>query len=140
MGGVKQFLISYVATGVVFLAIDAVWLGVVAKTLYRRELGSLLLDNYRLAPAAIFYLLYVLGVVVLAVLPAFTADRWTTALLNGALLGLVAYATYDLTNQATLRDWPSVITLVDLAWGTVLTAVSATAGYLVAAAVLRWTA
>ena len=123
----KQIAIAYAATAVVFLALDAVWLTTMADRLYRPALGKLLLDKFEIAPAAIFYLLYVAGVVVFAVAPGLASGRWTTSLGRGAFLGLVAYATYDLTNQATLRDWPWRVTLADLGWGSFVTAVSAAA-------------
>lgn len=126
-----SFIISYAATGIIFLAIDAVWLGLMANRLYRPLIGELMADDINLPPAILFYLLYVAGVVVFAVQPALSSGRWTTALMLGAFFGLVAYGTYDLTNQATLRHWPVLITVADLAWGTVLTAVSATAGMLI---------
>ncbi|MCS0497724.1 DUF2177 family protein [Ancylobacter sp. MQZ15Z-1] len=125
------FLISYLATGIVLLAVDAVWLGLMASRLYRPMIGELMADRISPAPAVLFYLLYVAGVVVFAVQPALASGRWTTALMLGAFLGLVAYGTYDLTNQATLRNWPTLITVADLAWGAVLTGISATAGMLV---------
>ncbi len=124
----KPALIAYAATAVIFLALDAVWLTTMADRLYRPELGRLMLDRPEMAPAAAFYLIYVVGVVVFAVLPGLESGRWTTALGLGALLGLVAYAAYDLTNQATLRGWSWRVTLADLCWGTFVTAVAAAAG------------
>ncbi len=129
-------LVAYAITALAFLALDATWLGVMADRLYRPRLGSMLLQQYLIAPAAAFYLLYLVGLVTFAVAPAFASGRWTTALGSGALLGLVAYATYDLTNQATLKDWPWAVTAADLAWGTVASAVAATIGYLAT----RWLA
>ena len=123
----KPALIAYAATAVVFLALDAAWLTTMADRLYRPELGRLMLDRPEVAPAAAFYLLYVVGVVVFAVLPGLESGRWTTALGLGALLGLVAYGAYDLTNQATLRGWSWRVTLADLCWGTFVTAVAAAA-------------
>ncbi len=125
-----RFVIAYIAVAVVFLVLDALWLGVFALGLYRRELGPLLLDKPNLAIAAVFYLLMVGGVVLLAVLPALDNGGWTRALWMGAVLGLVAYATYDITNLSTLRNWSLTVTLADLAWGTIVTAVSAVAGTL----------
>jgi uncharacterized membrane protein len=86
-----------------------------------------MLERFALAPAVAFYLIYIAGVVVFAVSPALQSGRWTTALGYGALLGLMAYATYDLTNQATLKDWSWTVTIADLCWGTFVTAVSAAA-------------
>ncbi len=125
-----KFLIAYVATAVVFFAIDFVWL-TRAVGFYRGEIGNLLLDEPKLGYAAGFYLLYVVGVVVLVVMPAVTAGSWVQALLMGALLGLVAYGTYDMTNMATLKGYTLRVALVDMGWGTFLTAVSALAGYFV---------
>ena len=128
----KTPLIAYLAAGIAFLAVDAIWLTVMADALYRPLLGDRLEPQFHLAPAIAFYLIYVGGIVFLAVLPALAAGKAATALLNGAVLGLVAYATYDLTNQATLRDWPLAVTLADIAWGMVVTALGASAGFLAA--------
>jgi uncharacterized membrane protein len=129
----KSALIGYCVTAVVFLALDAAWLTTMADRLYRPALGRLVLDRFDLLPAVAFYAVYLVGVVVFAVLPGLESRRWTTSLGLGALLGLVAYATYDLTNQATLRDWPWRVTLADLCWGTFVTAVAAAAGCLITA-------
>lgn len=130
----KSYVTAYVVTGLVFLAIDAVWLTIAAQRLYRPLMGDMLLDSFRLVPAMLFYFIYIAGIVVFAIAPAFATDRWTTAASYGAFLGLFAYATYDLTNQATLKNWPVIVTIADLAWGTFLTAVAATAGFLIARA------
>ncbi len=125
-----RYLVAYGVTAVVFLGLDALWLGVIGLGMYRRELAGLLLDQPNLPVAALFYLLFVLGIVLLVVVPALNGGGWTSALWMGAVLGLVAYGTYDITNLATLRNWSLVVTLADLAWGTALTAVAATAGTL----------
>lgn len=124
------WIIAYIAAGVVMLGLDAAWLSLAAGRLYRPRLGEMLLDNFRLAPAILFYIVYIAAILVLAVQPAITSGRPTAALLRGAALGFVAYATYDLTNQATLRGWSSVVTLADLGWGTTLTAIVAASGLL----------
>lgn len=131
----KTYGIAYIATGLVFLAIDAIWLTVAAQRLYRPLMGDMLVDGFRLAPAVLFYFIYIAGVVVFAIAPALTSDRWMTASSYGAFLGLFAYATYDLTNQATLKNWPVFVTIADLCWGTFLTAVAATAGFLITRAI-----
>ena len=123
----RHCAIAYVSTAVVFLVLDAIWLGTMADRLYRPAMGSILLERFALAPAVAFYLIYIAGVVVFAVTPALQSGRWTTALGYGAMLGLMAYATYDLTNQATLKDWSWTVTVADLCWGTFVTAVSAAA-------------
>jgi uncharacterized membrane protein len=124
---IRHYAIAYVSTAVVFLVLDAIWLGTMADRLYRPAMGSILLERFALAPAVVFYLIYIAGVVVFAVTPALQSGRWVTALGYGAMLGLMAYATYDLTNQATLKDWSWTVTIADLCWGTFVTAVSAAA-------------
>ena len=124
---IRHYAIAYVSTAVVFLVLDAIWLGTMADRLYRPAMGSIMLERFALAPAVAFYLIYIAGVVVFAVTPALQSGRWSTALGYGAMLGLMAYATYDLTNQATLKDWSWTVTIADLCWGTFVTAVSAAA-------------
>ena len=126
-----QPVIAYLGTAIVFFAIDFVWLAFIAKSFYAQQLGPLMRESPNLTVAGVFYVVYVVGVVVFAVMPAVRADSWTTALVLGALLGLVAYGTYDATNLATLKNWPTIVSIVDVIWGTVLTAGSATAGYFV---------
>jgi uncharacterized membrane protein len=126
----KAYAIAYVATGLVLLALDAIWLSFATQRLYRPLMGDMLLEKFRLVPAMLFYLIYVAGIVVFAIAPAFSSERWATAALYGAFLGFLAYATYDLTNLATLRDWPVAVTIADLSWGTFLTASAATIGFL----------
>ncbi len=126
-----KFLIAYVSGLVAFLAIDYVWLTRMANTFYRENLGDLMLDKPNLGIAALFYLLYVVAVVVLAVYPAIEKQQWILAAFYGGLLGLVAYGTYDITNLATLKNWPAVVSVVDMIWGTVLTASVATISYFV---------
>ncbi|MEJ8822757.1 DUF2177 family protein [Variovorax humicola] len=121
----RQFAVAYAAMSVVFLALDAIWLGSMAERLYRPAIGHLMRERFALGPALAFYAIYVAGVVVFVIAPALAERRWQSALGMGALLGLLAYATYDLTNQATLKDWPWRVTLADLCWGTFVTAVSA---------------
>ncbi len=119
----------YGATAVVFFAIDLVWLGVVAQGFYQRHLGHLLRADILWGPALLFYTLYIAGVLVFAVLPGLDARSLTRTLALGAFLGLVAYATFDLTSMALLRDFPLVVVVVDLVWGMVLTASVAAAAY-----------
>jgi len=116
----KQALVLYLMTLVVFFLIDMVWLGVVAKGFYRRHLGALLSPKVNWPAAALFYLLFICGLLVFAVGPALQRGAPLHALGLGAFLGLLAYATYDLSNLATLKDWPVIVTVVDLVWGTVL--------------------
>ena len=128
----RQIAIAYGTAAAVFLGLDALWLTTMADLLYRPALGHLLRERFAPGPAIAFYAVYVAGVVVFAVAPALHRRQWRRALGRGALLGLVAYGSYDLTNQATLKGWPWHVTLADLCWG-----VSATA---VAAAVACWLA
>ena len=134
---IKTYGIAYVTTAVVFLCIDAVWLTVMSSRLYKPLLGPILLDDFNVKAAALFYVIYIAGAVYFAVLPAFQSGSWTTAAVNGAVFGLSAYATYDLTNQATLKNWPVAVTIADICWGTVLTAIAVTAGFLVSSALSR---
>lgn len=124
--------IAYAGTLIVFLAVDAIWLGLVARTFYRDQLGELMLPSPNLAVAAIFYVFFAAAIVFLAVLPGLAAGSLTTVIINGAILGLAAYGTYDITNLATLKNWPVMVTIVDMAWGTFLTAFAATCGFLAA--------
>ncbi len=119
---------SFVATLIAMAVLDAVWLGAVARGFYRQHLGFLMADAPNWAAAGLFYVLYAIGVAVFATQPGVDAGSPLTAVWRGALFGLVAYATYDLTNMATLRGWPTVVTVVDLAWGTALSAAVAGIG------------
>lgn len=129
-----RLVIAYLATGVVFLGLDAIWLSQVGLGLYRREIGALLLEQPNLPVAGLFYLLFVAGIVLLVVQPAAANGDWLAALWMGALLGLVAYGTYDITNLSTLRGWSPTIAAIDVAWGAALTAVASLAGFLAVSA------
>jgi uncharacterized membrane protein len=127
-----MFIKAYLAGVVAFLAIDFVWLKYIAFSFYRSNMGHLMADKPNLVVAALFYLIYVVGVVVLTVNPALEKQQWTIALLYGGLFGFVAYGTYDITNLATLKNFPPIVAIVDIIWGTVLTASVATISYFVA--------
>jgi uncharacterized membrane protein len=127
----KKYLILYLATTVVLVLIDGVWLGVIAKDFYRSRIGHLMALEVNWWAAAAFYLIYPAGVVIFANNPALAGGAWSMALLYGALFGFFAYATYDLTNLATLRNWSVSLTALDMAWGALVTGVSAAAGVLV---------
>lgn len=124
----KSYLPASTAAFVIFVVIDFIWLSTMARLLYRPQLGSLLLDRPALAPAVMFYILYAVGLAVLVIRPAVDAGSVTAAFWMGCLFGLVAYGTYDLTNAATLNGWSWKVTVVDMAWGMVLTGFSAAAG------------
>ena len=125
-----KYLITYLGTGVSFAVLDAIYLTLAGQKVYRPTLDYALADKPALPAAIIFYLVYILGVMLLAILPNKDAGLGKTAL-TGAVLGAMCYATYDLTNQATLKVWATRITLIDICWGTFLTCVGASAGYLV---------
>ena len=122
-----KFILIWLICTVIFLIIDLVWLGMVAKPFYQRGIGHLMAENFRLGAAALFYAVYVIGIVYFCVAGAVD---WKAAALNGALFGFFCYATYDMTNYATLRDWPLSMAMVDIAWGTVLTGFTAGAGFM----------
>ncbi len=121
---------AYAASAIVLLALDFVWLSYAVPAFYRPQLGALLSESPNLAVAAGFYLVYAVGIVALAAVPADEHQSWAEALWRGALLGLVAYGTYDATNLATVRGWPAIVSVVDVAWGVTVTTAAALAGYL----------
>lgn len=129
----KIFLLYFLTT-CVFFAVDMVWLGFIAKKLYRKYLGGFLSDSVNWLPAIIFYLLFIVGVLIFAVFPALEKESLTKAILFGVLFGLFTYATYDLTNLATLKGWPLPIVFIDILWGMFLSGVVSISGYLFA----RW--
>jgi uncharacterized membrane protein len=129
-----KLLISYVLTSIVFFAIDMVWLGFLAKGIYRKYLGALLSDQVNWPAAVIFYLLFIIGIFVFVILPAVEKNSLINAIALGAFFGLITYATYDLTNLATLKNWPLPIVFIDLAWGMVLTSLVSAAGY----GIVKW--
>ncbi|MXO46781.1 DUF2177 family protein [Erythrobacter vulgaris] len=118
------WIVAFIAAAVAFGALDALWLGWAGPNFYRPRLGDLLADSFRMAPALVFYAAYVAAIVWFAVRPGLTAGIGA-AVLNGALLGAICYATYDLTNQATLRHWSTAVTVADIAWGAFATAAAA---------------
>ncbi|QRN85952.1 DUF2177 family protein [Clostridia bacterium] len=126
-----KYIWMYLISLAVFLAIDMVWLNFIAKALYQRELGYLMADKFNLAAAFIFYAIFVAGLMYFSIYPAFVQQSVLKAVLTGAFFGLVSYATYDLTNMATVRDWPLLITLVDLVWGATLGATTSSISYLI---------
>ena len=117
-----MFLKLYLITLPVFFIIDMIWLGLVAKNFYAKHIGFLMKANINWTAAIIFYLIFIVGLIIFVIMPALEKNSWVTALLLGALFGLISYATYDLTNLATIKDWPLLVTIIDLIWGTVLAA------------------
>lgn len=124
----KLYLIAFP----IFLIIDAIWLALVAKNFYKQQIGSLMRSDVNWFAAGLFYLLFIAGLIYFVIQPAVVSQSWSQALLRGALFGFMTYATYDLTNLATLKDWPLTVTIVDLLWGTSLAAMVSTASYFVA--------
>ena len=131
-----QIAVLYMITALVFLALDAVMLKLVLQPLFDKHLGTWLLDEIRWGPAMVFYLLYVAGLIWLVSLPALRSGNLAQALLGGAVVGAMAYGTYEFTNYATLRAWAPQMVAVDLAWGTILTGFSAWAGVTITRALL----
>ncbi|MFO7672215.1 MAG: DUF2177 family protein [Lutibacter sp.] len=127
-----MFLKLYLIALPVFFIIDMVWLALVAKGFYAKQIGFLMKPDINWAAAIIFYLLFIVGLVQFVITPALEKQSWLHALLFGALFGLITYATYDLTNLATLKDWPILVTIVDLIWGAVLAAAVSTITYFIA--------
>lgn len=123
-----RYVIAYIVTGIVFLGLDAVYLSTAGAAMYRQALGDQLASPMRVVPAVLFYLIYIGGLMVFAVAPAFESGKWITAVGRGAMLGFLAYATYELTNYATLARWVPKLVVVDLVWGTVLSGVAAGIG------------
>ena len=123
------YLKLYTAILVAFFAIDMLWLGLVARTFYRKHLGYIMAPSPNWLAAIIFYLLFLVGLLIFVVQPGLEAGSLTTTLLRGALYGLITYATYDLTNQATIKDWPVMVTVVDMFWGVFLSVAVSTIGF-----------
>jgi uncharacterized membrane protein len=124
----KLYLIAFP----VFLIIDMIWLGIISKDFYRAQIGTLMKPDVNWTAAIIFYLIFIVGLVVFVISPAIEKGSWINTLIFGALFGLVCYATYDLTNLAVAKDWPLLVTIVDLIWGAVLAALVSTITYFIA--------
>ena len=132
----SKLVLSYLLTTLVFFAIDMVWLGFIAKNLYRKYLGSFLSDTVNWKAAIFFYLIFIVGIFIFAIMPAVEKNSITKAIIYGAMFGFFTYATYDLTNLATLKNWPLQIVFIDMAWGALLTALVSTAGFYI----VKWIA
>ena len=126
VGGV---IISYLLTALVFFAIDLAWLGLVARDMYSRYIGHLMSNQVNWVAAVVFYLAFIVGILVFPVYPSVDEDSLLQAIVLGALFGFFTYSTYDLTNLATLKNWPLSITIVDITWGMVLTSVVSAVGF-----------
>ena len=128
-----KYLFIYLIATAIFFGMDMLWLGLIAKNFYRQKLGFIFTGEVRWAAAVIFYLIYIGGILYFAIQPGLNGGGWQIALLNGALFGLMCYATYDLTNMATIKQWPLVVVAVDIIWGMVLTGTVSVLTYLAAA-------
>jgi len=124
------YLKLYLITLAAFLGIDMIWLGLVARDLYQNYLGFIMAPKPNWLAAIIFYLLFILSLLIFVILPGLKENNLGTTLLRAALFGLITYATYDLTNLATLKDWPVFITVVDMTWGTILSVAVSTIGFM----------
>lgn len=127
MSYIKMYIIAFI----IFLAIDAIWLGLVAPKFYKAQIGHLMSEKPNFIAALVFYLLFIIGVVYFVVNPAIEAQSMSKLLVAGMLFGFMTYATYDLTNLATLKDWPITVTIVDLIWGTTLSTLIGLFTYLI---------
>jgi uncharacterized membrane protein len=123
-----RWIVAYLAAGVAFIAGDITWITLTGDAIYRPVLGPLLAARVDVAAGAAFYLIYLAGVLAFGVAPGLKRRAWMRSLAWGALFGLVAYATYDLTNQATLKLWSTRITLFDMGWGAVISGVASAVG------------
>lgn len=129
--------ITFGLTLVVFAIIDTAWLTLMGDRIYRPLIGSMLADDFRIGPAIVFYVLYATALTVFAVHPGVSAGDWQKALIWGGLFGLFAYGTYDLTNLATLKTWSVKLTIIDMAWGVIVSAGSSAAACTIALKILR---
>jgi uncharacterized membrane protein len=128
---VSKLILSYLLTTVVFFCIDLLWLGIIAKGFYGRHLADFLAPQVNWVAAIIFYLIFIVGIFIFGIMPAVEKQSWTQALILGGLFGFFTYATYDLTNLATLKEWPLTIVIVDIIWGFVLSASVSVSGFFI---------
>ena len=124
-----QYILLYLVVLGSFFVIDMIWLGLVAKNFYKKQLGFIMAAKVNWPAAIIFYLLFIIGLVFFVIYPSLGQDSWFYAFLTGAFFGMICYATYDLSNLATLKDWPPVVTIVDLVWGSLLSGTLTIIGY-----------
>lgn len=129
------YLKMYIIALIVFFAVDIAWLGFIAKDLYKKQLGFLMADKTNWTAAIIFYMVYIIGLIFFALNPALQKDSLMYAALVGAFFGFITYATYDMTNLATLKDWPIFVSLVDIIWGTVLCSATSSISFIILRAI-----
>ena len=129
MTAFSKMIISYLLTTLVFFVVDMLWLGLIAKNIYRKYLGALLSETVNWAAALIFYLLFIAGIFIFVIYPSIEKQSPERAIVLGAIFGLITYATYDLTNYATLKGFPVNVVIIDLIWGTFITTLVSISGY-----------
>lgn len=139
MNKLLLYATAYISTLIVFCVVDFVWLTILMRDFYKSRLGSMMLDNPNLVAAAAFYVLYVAGIIIFGVKPGLDADDWKKCAMLSAAFGVMAYATYDLSNLATLKGWPLDLAVVDIIWGGIVTSIAGTAGYFAARTIERMT-
>jgi len=132
-----KIISTYLIALITFLAIDMVWLGFIARNLYKEKLGFVLSPNVNWLAAIVFYLIYIAGILFFAIVPSLKETDWQVAALNGAVFGAMCYATYDLTNMATIAKWPLIIVVIDIAWGIVLTGAVSVVTYFITARLFK---
>ncbi|MBN2852712.1 MAG: DUF2177 family protein [Clostridia bacterium] len=125
-----KWIVVFLVTFIIFMVVDVMWLGLFAKKFYRKHLGFIMSDKFNLPVAAAFYFVFIIGLLFFVVSPAIKDQSFVHALFGGMLFGLITYGTYDLTNMATLKNWPKLITIVDLIWGSSLCGVVSMVSYL----------
>ena len=126
-----EYIKAYLITLVVFFGIDIIWLGVIAKDLYRNKIGFIMKDNFNMTAAFIFYMVFIIGLMFFVINRAVSLGSWQYALWGGMFFGLVTYATYDMTNLATLKDWPLSLTFIDIIWGSILNGATSLISYFI---------
>lgn len=124
-----KHILLYIGTFLIFILIDLIWLGIISRNLYKGQIGHLMTDNIKWAAVIIFYLIFVGGVLTFAVMPGGSEKNLAKTIILGGIFGFIAYATYDLTNLATLKDWPTKIVFIDMAWGTILSSLTSLGSY-----------
>lgn len=128
---IKTIIFGYILTFAVFIIVDLLWLGVIAKNIYSKYLGEFLSDSINWTSAIIFYLIFVAGISIFVIYPAVEKESIMRALVFGAIFGVVTYATYDLTNLATLKGWPIQIVVIDIIWGAILSTIVSISGFFI---------
>ena len=127
-----SYIKIYILAFIIFMGIDLVWLGILAKDFYRSQLGTFLKESYNMQAALLFYLVYIAGLIFFVVSRAIATGNWQYAVFAGMFYGFVTYSTYGITNYSTIKDWPTLVTIIDIVWGTVLCGVTSYLTYLIA--------